>query len=111
MSWFSPFTFWVYFHSVTRIVYQEVNFLGKSQIAGLKDYQQLLRIPNFTETGKSNTCTKITKEHSEVSETPAVSQSQLDKYHMTRSDNKHTAITSGRSKFTKIKGENMRKCS
>lgn len=88
-----------------------MKFLGKSQIAGFKDYQQLLRIPDFTETGKSNTCRKITEEPRAISETLAVSQSQLDKYHMTRIDNKHTAITSGRSKLTKIKGENTRKCS
>ena len=110
---FFPSSFWVYFHSVTRIqaVYQEINFLGKSHIAGFKDSQQLMTISNFTETGKSNTCKKITEDPSAVSETPAVSQSQLDKYHMTRGDNKHTATISGRSKFTKIKGENTRKCS
>lgn len=113
VSYFPPLTVCIYFHCLARIqtVYQEVNFLGKTQIAGFKVYQQLLRIPNFTETGKSNTCRRITENPSAVSETPAVSQSQLDKYHMTRSDNKHTAITSGRSKFTKIKGENTRKYS
>lgn len=92
-------------------VYQEANFQGKSWINGFKDCQQLLRIPNFTERRKSNTCRKITEEPSVFSVTPAVSQSQLDKYHMTQRDNKHTAIASKRPKFTKIKEENTRKCS